>query len=226
MGVDFRDRSAPLTKELEISGWCLITWPISRTRDFTDLVQIVAEKLGTIVGGRGGTLVEEVVPRTTSTAYAGSLSDKYGLGALPLHTDTAHWPTPCRYLVIGCADPGPKPTPTILLDLRQMRFSKMEASACDSAVFLIRNGRHSFYGHLRERDRSFFRVDPGCMTPLTSDGEIALKAFEISRNERRLHRHNWNAGEILVVDNWRVVHGRGGRQRTEHGRKLLRAMVR
>ena len=48
------------------------------------------------------------------------------------------------------------------------------------------------------------------MTPLTSAGEIALKAFEVSRNERRLHCHNWNAGEILVIDNWRVVHLRGG----------------
>jgi diamine N-acetyltransferase len=51
---------------------------------FADLVQLVANKLGTIVGGRAGALVEEIVPQTNYTAHAGSLSSTYGLEALPL----------------------------------------------------------------------------------------------------------------------------------------------
>ena len=98
------------------------------------LVQKIAEELGTIEGGRGRRLVEKIVPQTADTAYPGSLSSKYGLGPLPLHTETAHWPIPCRYVVIGCADAGPTPTPTVLLNVSQIRLSEPEASACESAV--------------------------------------------------------------------------------------------
>jgi Taurine catabolism dioxygenase TauD, TfdA family len=226
MGTEFKEGKESFTKELETCGWCLAASSKLGTEDLGELVQKIANKFGKIESGRGGKLVEKIVPQTFNAAYAGSLSNKYGLGPLPLHTETAHWPIPCRYVVIGCADAGPKPTPTVLLDVRQINLSKSEVSACESAVFLIRNGRRSFYGHLRERDRAFFRVDPGCMAPLTRDGEMALNAFSVARNERALYRHDWNAGEILIIDNWRVVHGRGGNQQTAHGRELLRAMVR
>jgi Taurine catabolism dioxygenase TauD, TfdA family len=218
--------SEAVRAEVEVGGWCVVTSAVSGIDHLAERVQKTAEKLGAIERGRGQQLVESIVPQTPDTAYAGSLSKKYGLEPLPLHTDTAHWPIPCRYLVIGCADAGPTPTPTVLLDVRRIRLSKLEASACDSAVFLIRNGRRSFYGHVRDRDRAFIRIDPGCMTPLACDGEIALSAFSVARNESVLYRHDWKPGEILVIDNWRVVHGRGGNQHTVHGRRLLRAMVR
>src|SRR5215831_5432903 len=73
----------------------------------TTRVQILAASLGEVVHGRNRQQVEHVIPRTAETAYAGSLSTTYGLGSIPIHTDTAHWPVPCRYLVIGCVDPGP-----------------------------------------------------------------------------------------------------------------------
>jgi len=37
-----------------------------------------------------------------SVPRAGSLSSYFGLGPLPLHTDTAHWNVPCRYLALAC----------------------------------------------------------------------------------------------------------------------------
>jgi alpha-ketoglutarate-dependent taurine dioxygenase len=209
---------------LASSGWYVFT--AAGIVNLSDEVEIVAQQLGEIIPGRGRQRVEHLVPRSASTAYAGSLSSQYGLAALPLHIDTAHWPTPCRYLVMACAAGGPQPTSTVLLDSRQIQLSETESAACDRALFLIRNGRNSFYGSIRENGRPFLRIDPGCMSPLSTDGELALCAFRTERQEATYYRHEWRGGEILVIDNWRVLHGRGIGERTEPGRVLLRAMVR
>lgn len=189
-------------------------------------VAALAEDLGEIVPGRGRQRVEHIVPQDTRAAHAGSLSRQYGLAPLPLHTDTAHWTVPCRYLVMGCVSPGPEPTPTILLDSRVVSLTKCEAIACASAVFLIRNGRRSFYGSILAQDRPFIRFDRGCMAPLSPEGSKAANAFNQTRNTDKTYQHDWRHGDIVVIDNWRMLHGRGLDGQTAQGRLLLRAMVR
>lgn len=208
---------------LALEGWCVLA-ATART-ELREEARAVARRLGEITPGRNREAFERVVPRTSSAAYAGSLSSRYGLASLPLHVDTAHWPTPCRYLVMACEAVGPAPIPTILLDSWKVYLSDAENDACKQAVFLIRNGRHSFYGTIRQDDRPFLRIDPGCMTPLSESGALALAAFRAERHEGTYHRHEWKIGEILVIDNWRLLHGRGCGERTEPGRVLLRATV-
>ena len=215
-----------LRANLQQVGWSVVATGASMAVDLIEEVRSHAQMIGEITPGRGHHLVERIIPQTPDSAYPGSLSSKYGLGSLPLHTDTAHWAIPCRYLVMTCAELGPVPTPTILLDGWRVLLSEPEASACRRAVFLVRNGRRSFYGSIMDGGREFLRVDPGCMTPLERDGEVALDAFSRGRHEKVLHRHDWKIGEILVIDNWRVLHGRGSGKTTAHGRILLRAMVR
>jgi alpha-ketoglutarate-dependent taurine dioxygenase len=171
-------------------------------------------------------MVEPIVPETVETARPSSLSRKFGLRPLPLHTDTAHWTVPCRYLGLACLDTGPTATPTFLLDSWAAQLSESESLLCRSAVFAIRNGRRSFYGSIMETDRPFIRLDPGCMMALSSEGDVALEAFNIQRHTSVLHRQDWKAGDILVVDNWRVLHARGYDAPTARGRILIRTMIR
>ncbi len=189
-------------------------------------IAAVAESLGEILPGRGRQRVEHIIPQNTASAFDGSLSQKYGLAPLPLHTDTAHWSVPCRYLVMACFSPGPEPTPTILLDSRAVALSESESAACVSAVFLIRNGRASFYSSILSKDRPFIRFDRGCMVPLSSEGSDAEDVFGYNRNVSKIYRHDWCRGDVLVFDNWRMLHGRGIDRETVQGRVLLRAMVR
>jgi hypothetical protein len=189
-------------------------------------VAALAEGLGEIVPGRSRQRVEHIFPQDARMAHAGSLSQQYGMAPLPLHTDTAHWTVPCRYLVMACAEPGPEPTPTILLDSRVVSLTKCEAAACSSAVFLIRNGRRSFYGSITAQNRPFIRFDRGCMEPLSPNGAEIAGAFSQARNAGKTYRHDWQRGDILVIDNWRMLHGRGIDNQTASGRLLLRAMVR
>lgn len=218
--------SGQIRGDVDTLGWTVRTSKGASTDELEEQVTTLAQTLGEIAPGRAQALIERVLPQNTDAAFPGSLSSRYGLGPLPLHTDTAHWSVPCRYLVIACAEPGPIPTPTLLLDTRRAELSEREVAACRDAVFLIRNGRNSFYGSVAQRGRDFLRVDPGCMAATSGECEIALRSFSADRHRAVIYSHQWTVGEILILDNWRVLHARGNKQPTAPGRVLLRAMVR
>ncbi len=214
-----------LKVQLNLDGWYQTAVAATVPDKLAAGVLALAQSLGDVAPGRDRQLVERIIPRAGHNAFGGSLSSTYGLNPLPLHTDTAHWPCPCRYLVIACERLGPVPTPTLLMDSRQARLSDTEELACRQAVFLIRNGRHSFYGSVRESRRDFIRLDPGCMVALSRDCDVALQAFQCDRQRHAMYRFDWEPGRILVIDNWRILHGRGDGTPTAPGRVLLRAMV-
>lgn len=214
------------TNDVRTRGWG-VTSANAFTREGLSLeLARIAATLGTMVKGRGG-FMEEVAPQQSSNARIASLSSRYGLNPFPLHTDTAHWLTPCRYLALACVRVGSKPAPTVILDsdVAWGDFSESERMASRSAVFAIRNGRNSFYGSILDESRSFIRIDPGCMMPLSLEGEVALEAFGVERHFRKLIRHDWTVGDILVFDNWRFLHARGVDAPTDSDRLLMRAMV-
>lgn len=215
-----------IAKAFDTAGWATVRAAEATVEVIkADLLSIVSS-LGRILPGRNGLPVEVVMPETVESARPNSLSSRFGLAPLPLHSDTAHWSLPCRVLALACVDPGPTPTPTLLLDSRATTLTKSERIACKSAVFAIRNGRSSFYGSIIESGRPFIRLDPGCMMPMSSDGEFALEAFGLERQANSLERHEWEVGTILVIDNWRYLHARGFDTSTDRGRVLLRAMAR
>lgn len=211
---------------LKSEGWYVFSSPDAVQDALATEVASLAQQLGDIVPGRGGHLVEDIVPQNAHAAPDGSLSSRYGLGPLPLHTDTAHWVVPAKYLVIACVDPGPIATPTILLDSQVVTLTDRITAICKSAVFLIRNGRRSFYGSILDKHRPFVRFDQGCMEAVTKEGIEAVEALSRTRNCAKLYHHDWKPGDILVIDNWRVLHGRGFDGPTCQGRVLLRATIR
>lgn len=211
---------------LEEIGWAVSSASASTIEGVAAELTALASTLGEIAPGRGGRLFEPILPRVAETARARSLSSKFGLNPLPLHIDTAHWSVPCRYLILACLNTGPVPTPTFLLDSRTVQLSERERLACHSAVFAVRNGRHSFYGSIMDKDRDFIRLDPGCMTALSSEGTSVLDVFSKERQADRLIRHDWEKGNIVILDNWRTLHARGYDTPTALGRVLVRVMVR
>src|SRR4051794_2186052 len=113
-----RESCQPMRAEFErlaAIGWLVISTNASTQVSLTAEITSIAAMLGKMVPGRSRQLVELVKPTTPEQAHAASLSSKFGLLPLPLHTDGAHWTVPCRYLVLACLEPGPLQAPTILL---------------------------------------------------------------------------------------------------------------
>lgn len=125
-----------------------------------------------------------------------------------MHIDTAHHLWPARYLLLGCANPGQSGAQTRLAPIRALRFSPGELALLTSAAVLVRSGRRSFYSTILDKGRPFFRYDPGCMEPLDVRGEEALQIVSDAIKRIEVINHDWRRGEILLIDNWSMLHGR------------------
>ncbi len=155
--------------------------------------------------------IEVLSPTTVSMAMPASLSSAYGIGEFPLHTDAAHWPIPPRLMLMLCVcDEQNRSTQLLPWDIVVSRLSASGRSAIMRASYLVRNGRRSHYCAMNLGSAALIRLDSNCMTPATSDA-VSLAA-ELEDTIPRLPRHSvrWSAGMVLVVDNWRVLHGRDG----------------
>jgi hypothetical protein len=206
-------------------------WALSRaTRDDPASIKEAALRLaslfGLAIGGRGGPSGEELRPLTKDRARPRSLSARFGPHELPLHSDTAHWLVPCRYVVLSCIVEGDKSQITSLLDIERVEFDGQERATLYRTPLLIRNGARSFYGTIFQAARPFLRYDPGCMIAVSHDGLEAIQMFSAERHRLMLKTIEWEPGLILILDNWRVLHARGRSNNSDDSRLLYRVLVR
>jgi hypothetical protein len=212
--------------DLDQFGWCSIDTDITESGKLCELITNLASKLGEIRHSReGGELVDILRPIVHEEARPSSLSKKFGHGAFPLHCDTAYWTMPCRYIILGCLNTGHHSSATLLLDTQILKFEPDENAAIQNSVFLIRNGRKSFYGSIQSPGCPFIRVDLGCMEPQCEDGNRALELFSRNRNNQHITHFVWRVGLVVIVDNWRMLHGREECAADDETRKLLRVTV-
>jgi len=186
-------------------------WWLSKLEgeDLNGLLDI-AKELGVPVGGRKkGQLIEILKPQDSESANKKSLSKRFGFSAFPYHCDTAHWATPIRYIVLGCINPGSCGRKTFLIDWQKIEFELREINLLRNAVFLIKNGRNSFYSTILDQNEKFFRFDPGCMSPVDNEASNTLNLIEDKISEVEPIEISWKKGSVLVIDNWRMLHGRG-----------------
>lgn len=196
-----------------------------READICEAVRTIASLLGRLVPGRSGKAFEIVKPTASEAAHGRSLSRTHGKAALPLHVETSHRPSPCRYVVLGCVDPGGAPNATTtLLNRQDLRFSNVESAELMGAPMLVRSGRRSFYSTILPRDGAYLRFDRGCMEAVCARGRRALEIVESHLGRLKPQEHGWRSGDIIIIDNWRALHGRG--DTTASGsRRLVRAMA-
>lgn len=193
--------------DLHTHGWC--EFQAASTVSLNDELLDISWRLGRPVALRNSIgPVQELVP-TAKARFKNSLSAKYKEGEFPLHTDTAHWPTPCRYILLGCLKQGESQRETTLVDSRSISMSEEDRLLLKTEPFRIVNGRQSFYGTILAEDRPFIRYDPGCMSLTSARGQMALSVFSSLPTACAKISINWIEGKIVVVDNWRVLHGRG-----------------
>ena len=212
---------------LSTCGWQLFALPILSETALAKALLSLASRLGepTPTRTRGG-LIDSLSPIKADMANPRSLSMMREEGEFPLHIDTAHWLTPCRYVLIACVSPGDGNRPTFLLDTRRLPLSDDQISLLHCTPLRVTNGRDSFFSSILSRSRTFVRVDPGCMLPTSAAGADALSIFDRERWPNHVETVQWKAGMVLLLDNWRTLHGRGRATAADTDRKLLRVSIR
>jgi Taurine catabolism dioxygenase TauD, TfdA family len=211
-------------EKLKNVGWTITTIP--NLREFDKYLIKIAMTLGEPRRLRtSGEIVQKLSPITASTAHPHSLSSKHSFGAFPMHTDTAHWPMPCRYVILGCSNEGSGARRTKLLDFKSLSVPKIETNLLYSTPFRIVNGRNSFFSNILSTHRDFIRYDPGCMNPTSSSGNEVLEILSEKRWKQETKEIEWKAGNVLILDNWRILHGRGTSSNKDSDRLLHRILI-
>lgn len=172
-----------------------------------------------------GEIVQKLVPTFASNAHPNSLSAKHSLGNFPMHIDTAHWSLPCRYVILGCSSVGSGERKTKLLDFHSLSISENEKTLLYSTPLRVVNGRHSFYSTVLSSQRKFIRYDPGCMLPTCNGGNQIFKIFSEERWSNQIEEIEWQTGTVLIIDNWRILHGRGYASQDDGNRSLHRVLI-
>jgi hypothetical protein len=205
-------------------GWVCYAGASARAEAVLDEIRALGDLLGTRAVGRARSLEEIVRPQSSHEAHPRSLSAQYGLDSLPFHVELSHRKRPCRYLLLGCIDPGSPSAETRLLNWRTLGFSPDEYQLLETAPVLVRTGRRSFYSTVLPSDHTFLRYDPGCLEGLDERGRSALKLLERRLSLGSPETHQWSRGDILIIDNWRVLHGRGASEPGSN-RSLARILI-
>ena len=197
-----------LANEVQRCGWLRLR-ESSNSQGLESEILRLARSLGEPLAGRNNKVLEILAPTRPENSKANSLSERHGLGAFPLHVDGAHRPRPPRFLVIGCASAGASPVPTLVLPFDDLKLDAVDLQRCATALFVIRNGRCSFYSTITDLGQPFVRFDAGCMKPLSAEARVLSDKITSRSDHVAPTRIDWQSGEIVILDNWRVLHGRG-----------------
>lgn len=187
-------------------------------------IAAIAERAGSVIKGRRGLDIELLQPRHASAALGPSLTAVYGLGTFPWHIDTAHLTIPARWMILGCLDPGRQPAATEITSLSSLPIWRI-SDRLHTTPFAYINGNRSFISTILQKDRPFARLDPGCMRPLTKEGDEILTSLSSTQSEASWSRPiDWIRGRVIIVDNWKFLHRRLDSSLSD-GRAILRALT-
>jgi hypothetical protein len=158
--------------------------------------------------------VQVLRPRTEADAPRNQYSGNYGLGEFPLHTDLAHWAMPPRYFMLRCLRGAPEVS-TKVLSVAQIARAAPTGSISKA---LVRPRRASSHGLLTVmplmmplQGATGIRWDSLFLTPMNKAAE-EFSDFMKSRPKGFAVTSELvfsAAGDTLIVDNYRMLHGRG-----------------
>jgi L-asparagine oxygenase len=169
----------------------------------------VASEVGLPVALGRGKAVHALVPRLKHEAPSTTYSGEYGLGIFPLHTDLAHWHAPPRYFILRCVL-GFDAVPTLMVD-GVRAVGRVGRDVLSRALMQPRRslmGRRSLL-RLYEPGTSCLRWDERYIVPASPAGLRGATALkEVLAGEDPIRLSLAHPGDTLIVDNWRIVHGR------------------
>jgi len=188
----------------------------------------LVKKLGEITPTTNGQEYDVIVANDGRNARLGSFSQNFGLNTFPLHTDTAFWAVPARLLVMW--SPEISSTSTTMLPWKDIldRFSQTEKNAVNEAVFVVKTFENSNYRAINfiSSKKNGYRYDPNIMLPANRQAEKFVEAFNKVISQVNLIDLYWSGSNVLVLNNWKMLHGRSRVDNEHEKRKIYRAYVR
>jgi hypothetical protein len=210
-----------LVHSLSENGWLKINHGAKE-------ILTLAHWLGNPIPSRRKTgILDRLRPVEKEHAKSWSLSETYGLDKFPFHSDAAYLRTPPRYVLM--ASERDSSTATLLNDTSQWRLSGHQKLRLMHEVWSIDGGRGLFFCSVIEEiedGSACVRYDGAIMRPTISSKNYQSAAIVDSCVSRTKQiRLPWKAGDLLIIDNWRLLHARDPYVAKTEQRELLRVLV-
>lgn len=170
----------------------------------------IASEIGSILKHPNGQDVFELRPKLENEAIVGTFSNKHGLKDFPLHTDTAFYKSPARFVLMHSAESNNCNT-TIL---RKIDFwdllTDLNKKKAERAIYLLSTNNEKFYTSFIFNDNNEygFKYDPSCMIPFNKYAKEFDQVFQDIISEVEPARIKWTDGKTIIIDNWNNLHGR------------------
>lgn len=190
----------------------------------TESTRQIAKALAIAIGAIVTVPIEQLKATPLGVKPPNTYGGNYGFGELPLHSDLAHWHRPPRYLLLRCSIGSPHVSTRLLdrSDLEQV----VPPDLMRCALFSPRRRLDGKMFLLRMLTRDVLRWDSLFLSPknesarkvakLMAELDSGLLAHDIFLSE---------PGHTVLLDNWRVLHGRSAVPSTDVGRSLDRVYL-
>jgi L-asparagine oxygenase len=175
---------------------------------------------------RDKVLVKDIRPQPKDVANVNTLSSRYGMGAFPVHTEAAYLPSPPRFLLLYCVSPGSGGRTTVLLDGANL-FGRMPKTH-RPGTWVVKAGRRPFLCDALWRKSSTefgIRYDRECLFPRGPTARSEEQWIRELISESTPTTIQWAEKQLLIVNNIRMLHGRGGSNNDDRDRWLKRVLV-
>jgi hypothetical protein len=211
MKIDFGNR-----------GWM----PIGNVASEAELLN-VAQQIGQPIKGANGKFIAELTPKEVLDANPLTLSESFGTDRFPLHTDTAFWSIPAKYLLMRLVGDYRRTTLILPFSAVVRRLGNRFAASSECSVWTVKTPASINYCSFRFRSRSTVgrRYDSQCMNPVNDAAkETDYRMREIIWTED-CERVRWSECNTILVSNWESLHGRGAAPDSEGQRLIQRVYI-
>ncbi len=187
----------------------------------------LAATYGRPIPSKDGHLICKLRPVPPTCAAPKTFASIHGTKAYPLHTDTAFWPTPARYIILSATGDLRRSTTLCRWETLLHTFSTAELRCLESSIWTVAVTRQPFLCTIRFRlnDDVGYRFDPVAMNPINRAAHEASVILNHHLSNVKPMAFDWADHAVLVLDNWRVLHGRGEAPEGEGERVISRIYI-
>jgi alpha-ketoglutarate-dependent taurine dioxygenase len=216
-----------ITAEVSERGWSVTELFREDRSRFLSL----ANSLGVpIPSRRSGAIVDTLAPIKPHLAPPRSMSALHGEGAFPFHTDAAYLTLPPKYVLLRIVSNAECSRDTLLIDMNELGLPASLRRRLCNEVWLVNGGRGRFYSPIINCDviqgNAIVRYDLNCMRAITEQAEESGRSFNGFLMNAPYKAYSWIHDQVLVIDNWRMLHARGPKPaRSENDRILERILI-
>ncbi|MEY8239276.1 MAG: hypothetical protein RPT25_02960 [Cycloclasticus sp.] len=210
-------RDSELSLELELKRKGYVSFSSNPEKSILE----VASDFGEVYKVPTMPLVQTLTPRFRENEQENTYSGNYGLNEFPFHTDLAHWYVPPRYLFLRCEFPAVD-VATKLIDCQDIMNDEV-IDLLARAHFRPRKRLDGKSNILKIFNENIFRWDSIFIKPANKIGErLKICIVELLHSIQSQEVFLTSKGDCLLIDNWRMLHGRGCIDSNSMNRKIER----